>query len=418
LQDRGVLDETGLKAYPRPEPIHGAPGIAGPRLFSELPGGEIIWLSPDWKICRGNAASFGYFEGPDRDLPVSVRIKGWIRKYADAEMIQHAHAVYDAFRNWWLIFFVADDGEQESCGEEGASYDLGALSTDFNYGLIVDLNQAAVYPMDNIPITTTLKLLQPCPEEGTQQSKIFGADPFGYIYELQVETARANGVPQREIRWDIANFISDPDPPDPDFGPKKVHVSRSDSAALFTTGDGLKDLYATLVGVDGTTQVLRIESNTGSILTFYDDVVLGADANVVGGVVHLGLIHVEIDFKERQFDHEAYLESAELTVYRGQTALPSQFQMNVFTASNGARFVDRSAAATFRLFNEDELNRYDGRIYFVPAPAKALQLQLGWDVQEGEAVSIEDIQGIGDTEIQGVVANYIVAEYETHRRAR
>lgn len=404
IQNRGAFDETE-DAYPQPEPMS-ALGVAGPRMVVKLPGGKVFGMSPDWRFFEGNAGAIKFYEGIGTDakaFPVSSRIKGWLSANAEADAFRHSWMVYDANRNWVVLVMVQDDGDPSATPySDGAAYDFSLPETDFYYALVVDLTQGIVLPWDKVRLSCPLLVSQGQPDEGTQPSKIFAADMYGYIYEMNLRTARANGVPMNVLRAIVTARTSD-------YILTFASNTFVDPDGNDLTGDRLKDLWATIVGA--TTVTRRISSSTANTLTFYTaDGILPADA--LGSVVHLGQINVEADTREVQLDYHGWLQWMKFKTYRGATSLPTQIQVNVFANADRNRFVDRSAAATYRILTDDDFEEGDGKVYFEKIPARAIQVQLGWSVQESDG-AVQDDQEIGDTEIQGIAAALDVANTET-----
>lgn len=364
LQNRDITDDTsgGPFALSEWDDIHGAPGCIAGRTITSLPRGRVAWLTPDYRIAIGSAEGFEFFEGKDRNRPISARIRSWLKANVDPELVEHAHASYDRQRDRYHIYFIANDGVS---GTEpvGSTIDVTTPATDFYYRLTVDFRFGVVYPAKRIRMSATLVLGQDTVSDETSPGKTIGGDIFGYLSELDVEAAQSRGVPEGSaFEYTISGYSG---------GAFTVTP-----ATLPTTGDGLKDVEFRIEDSSGNQEWLRVSSNTGNTIT---PAVAPVLTPASGDELLLGAIECDIRGMEIRNINESVIESIQVDTHDPAGGNAQQYRWTIYGAQDDGLYTEGNAQTlTTSDFTVEDLKIGEGRIWPEQVARRSLQGGISW----------------------------------------
>ena len=364
LQNRGIEDDSsgGPAALSEWDDIHGAPGCIADRTINSLPGGRIIWFTPDYRVAIGSANGFEFFEGKDKNRPISARIKTWIETNVDPELVKYAHAYYEKKRDRYHIHFIANDSVSGSV-PDGSTIDVTTPTTDFYYRLTVDLRFGVVYPATRVRISANMTIGQDTVSDQTSPAKVIGGDIFGYLNELDDATAQCRGVTKGDdFEYTITGYAGG--------------VFTVTPATLPTTDDDLIDVEFRIEDSSGNQEWLRVASNTGNTIT---PAVAPVLVPASGDELLLGPISPDLRGMEMRFIDPAVIHTLRVDTHDPAGGNPQQYRFTVYGAEDDDLYTEGNAQTltTFD-FTEDDLKQGQGGIWPDKVPRRSLQAGLSW----------------------------------------
>jgi hypothetical protein len=376
-QNRDQLDDVGTLARFSPfEEIKGSPGTDSPRTVISRQMRQMLCFTTDRRIGQFTFQRFigvvgGYYEGSKGSVPISERYQGWLEANVDPRMIRYAHAEYDRRRDWYIIHFISLDAGN-TIAPEGSIIDTNPPASDFDLALIIDMRYGVVYTRDKDNILCTLEIGAQSVEAGDQNSRIVGADNYGFVSELGYDaSAPARGVPQTTLEYAVTAI---------DGTRKIITVTPGTLTATANGLSGIEFEIQTTAGVE----IRRVLSNTASQITITTAL---TGVFLAGGIVTLGPIDAEARGQEFHLRRTCHIQRVLIDSHDAPGALPVTFTSTIYGAVGGQRFADGSNVEAQRTFTVISTQQGSGLISHARRASRAFMAGFSYRQRQGPSAT-------------------------------